>query len=461
MTSRVEEQALPESKQKLIYKPLEKIGAIVVNSFPALGRLAALRFLEWVRHNPEGVISLPTGKTPEYFIKEVIRLLNGWDRKEIGQELEEAGLDPSLKPDLRGLHFVQIDEFYPINPLRHNSFHYYVSRFYLKGFGLSPEKAILIDCSSIGLPDDKSLEEIWPDDEVDLSLRYRMGSTNFEKMQKRFIEAIDQWCTDYEGRIRELGGIGFFLGGIGPDGHIGFNVRGSDLYSTTRLTRVNYETQAAAAADLGGMEVARKRLVITIGLATITHNPDCLAIIMAAGEARARIVAESIQNPPHIRYPATVLQDLPNARFYLTRGAARLLTSRHYESLLYSDTLTDAQVEKAVVDLSLEKRKKILDLTAADFQGNPLTALLLQRSTTGAAGMTCRVAAGLKEKIEAGTRVLKGTVFLHTEPHHDDLTLASGSRARLTTSGTISPRSLRMGITSLWKVGSSVKISPL
>ncbi|KKN94368.1 hypothetical protein LCGC14_0189820, partial [marine sediment metagenome] len=105
--------------------------------------------------------------------------------------------------------------------------------------------------------------------------------------------------------IRSLGGIGFFLGGIGPDGHIGFNVRGSDLYSTTRLAATNYETQAAAAADLGGIEVARQRLVITIGLATITFNPDCAAIIMAAGEAKARIVADSIQSNIHIRHPAS------------------------------------------------------------------------------------------------------------------------------------------------------------
>lgn len=75
---------------------------------------------------------------------------------------------------------------------------------------------------------------------------------------------------EYEEKIRTLGGIGFFLGGIGPDGHIGFNVRGSDHYSTTRLTEVNYETQAASSSDLGGIEVSKNRLVITIGLNTIT-----------------------------------------------------------------------------------------------------------------------------------------------------------------------------------------------
>ena len=25
---------------------------------------------------------------------------------------------------------------------------------------------------------------------------------------------VDQWCADYEGKIRALGGIGFFMGGL-------------------------------------------------------------------------------------------------------------------------------------------------------------------------------------------------------------------------------------------------------
>ena len=44
---------------------------IVVDNYPMLGFLTALRFLEWADENPEGVMSLPTGKTPEY-------LLNGF-----------------------------------------------------------------------------------------------------------------------------------------------------------------------------------------------------------------------------------------------------------------------------------------------------------------------------------------------------------------------------------------------
>ncbi|MFZ0283219.1 MAG: hypothetical protein WAL29_16330, partial [Bacteroidales bacterium] len=99
---------------------------IVVQNFPNLGLLTSLRFLEWVSGNPEGVISLPTGKTPEYFIKWTNKLLSGWDKPGYRKLMEENGLALSKKPLLKGLHFVQIDEFYPINPLQHNSFYDYV-----------------------------------------------------------------------------------------------------------------------------------------------------------------------------------------------------------------------------------------------------------------------------------------------------------------------------------------------
>ena len=414
---------------------MEKMGVLLVDNFPTLGTLTALRFLEWVQNHPDGVVSLPTGKTPEYFIREVNRFVAGWDDIQIREELEAAGIDPTGKVSFGDLHFVQIDEFYPISSLQHNSFYYYVNQFYLKGFGLDRRKALLIDCSTIGLPHGKKLEDIWPDDEVDLSLRNRPGRTQLERQQKEVLERIDQWCTEYESRIRSLGGIGFFLGGIGPDGHIGFNVRGSDLYSTTRLAATNYETQAAAAADLGGIEVARQRLVITIGLATITFNPDCAAIIMAAGEAKARIVADSIQSNKHIRHPASVLQDLDAARFYLTTGAARLLAKRQEQRYVESADFSDADIDRAVIDLSLRQGKKISSLNRQDFTSDPLAAQVLKKAS-GQHGskestlegtlkrITTRVSARLKDKIEAGILIRRNCSFLHTEPHHDDLMLA-------------------------------------
>jgi hypothetical protein len=63
---------------------------IVVENFPLMGLLTALRFLEWVSENPEGVISLPTGKTPEYFIKWTTHLLKNWDADQIREIREQV-----------------------------------------------------------------------------------------------------------------------------------------------------------------------------------------------------------------------------------------------------------------------------------------------------------------------------------------------------------------------------------
>ena len=67
--SPVERRVLEGSPFAALYPPTEKIRALVVDNFPALGKLAAMRFIEWVQDHPGGVISLPTGKTPEHFIR--------------------------------------------------------------------------------------------------------------------------------------------------------------------------------------------------------------------------------------------------------------------------------------------------------------------------------------------------------------------------------------------------------
>ena len=101
---------------------------IVVDNFPLMGLLTALRFLEWASENPTGVISLPTGKTPEYFIKWTTHLLENWEDEKIRELKSKYGLADLQRPSLKDLHFVQIDEFYPISSEQHNSFYNYVKK---------------------------------------------------------------------------------------------------------------------------------------------------------------------------------------------------------------------------------------------------------------------------------------------------------------------------------------------
>ncbi len=419
----VEAVALLETPYELIYKPSEKIPTIIVDNFPRLGKLSALRFIEWVQNNPDGVISLPTGKTPEHFIKWVEYYLTNWKTPNVAKNLEESGIDTKKVPQMDGLHFVQIDEFYPMNPLQHNSFNYYVKKYYLKKFGLDPEKAMLLDCSKIGYDGKHDVLSLFSDKKVDLTLRYRMSKNYLEKLQKKSIEITDQFCSEYEEKIRRLGGIGFFLGGIGPDGHIGFNVRSSDHFSTTRLTHTNYETEAAASTDLGGIDVSRGRLVITIGLNTITYNPDATAIIIAAGEAKSGIVADSIESEPHNKYPASVLQKLKSARFYITKGAAACLSERANEDIKNSKKLSDETVHRTIMNISFDKNKPIDQLTESDFKNDKFCKLITKKFNCSVEKSAKKTIKHIKSSIVSGLENIENKVFLHTAPHHDDIML--------------------------------------
>jgi len=423
LASQVEKIALERSGRKLYYSPKEKIAVIEVDNFPVLGKLTALRFLEWVQQNPEGTISLPTGKTPEHFIKWVSKYLHEWNQPSVRQDLEQNGIDPGRYPHMNELFFVQIDEFYPINPTQANSFYYYINQFYIHGFGLDAKKALLINAWNLGIRQGMTPAEVFPDEIVDLSLRTRQARTHLERLQKEVIDKVDQYCTQYEEKIRSMGGIGFFLGGIGPDGHIGFNVKGSDHFSTTRLTATNYETQAAAATDLGGIEVARNRRVITIGLATITYRPDTVAIITAAGEAKARVIMEAIEAPSSNIHPATCLHKLPNARFFITKGAGVLLTERRYENVTRMDPIPEHEIEHIVVDLAKERRKRLVDLDENDFRTIRSSAWILQKTGAEPKEITQQVAGRLHHKIEAGLAAIENQTILHTAPHHDDIIL--------------------------------------
>lgn len=423
LSSNVEQYYLDLSGREVMYAPTEKIPVIQVSNFPELGKLTALRFIEWVQANPGGVISLPTGKTPEHFIKWVGYFLANWGKNEVNEEMTKVGIDPTKRPDIESLRFVQIDEFYPIDAYQHNSFYYYIQKYYVRNMGLDADKAMLMNINDIPTPDDIPLSEIFPDKCVDLSLRTRWASSRQERLQKRAIEIVDEFCTQYECKIREMGGIGFFLGGIGPDGHIGFNVKGSDHFSTTRLIQTNYETQAAAASDLGGIEIARNRLVITIGLDTITYNKDAVSIIIAAGESKSRIVRDSIEKPTSNHYPATVLRRQKNARFYLTNGAALRLMERRYADIIKEEPLSQASIERAVINHTIDKKRPLKKLTKEDFNADRFTKYILKKTGKSVEEIAEMVRVSLVERFDKGMRNIENETILHTAPHHDDIML--------------------------------------
>ena len=99
--SAVENVAIKRTGEALRYSPIEKINVIIVDNFPDLGKLTAFRFLEWAQKNEGWSISLPTGKTPEHFIKWAVHFLRHWQQKDVQHELE---LRYILPPRVTPLH---------------------------------------------------------------------------------------------------------------------------------------------------------------------------------------------------------------------------------------------------------------------------------------------------------------------------------------------------------------------
>ncbi len=413
--SNAEQAFFNESK---LQKISTRMPYIAVDSFPKLGLLSALSFLEWASRNPEGVVALPTGKTAQYFIQFTHLILDNWSNKKGKDILEKYGMKEVKKPDLKELQLVQMGEFYPIHSGQHNSLYYFVKENYIEGFGLNPDKALLINSDEILLARNKHFSEIFPDSKIDLSLRYREAKTHQEQLQQQSIFKIDQWCTLYENKIREKGGIGFFLGGIGPDGHIAFNTRGSQHFSSTRLTETNFETQAVTATDLGGIEVSRNRLVITIGLGTLSFNPDNKAIIYAAGEAIAQTIKDSLENAPDVLYPASSLQKLPNSRFYLTDGAAVKLEDA-IDNYYQSGPWNHQKTERAVMELCKRINKFGNKLELEDLKADKYCSQIPDLGNHTIQSVIDSITA----KINRGMEKETNQVYYHTGPHHDDIML--------------------------------------
>ena len=94
-------------------------------------------------------------------------------------------------------------------------------------------------------------------------------------------------CQAYEDKIKAVGGIDLFLGGIGPDGHLAFNEPGSSLASRTRDKELNYDTKIANSRffdnDVDKVPVSS----LTVGVGTVMDAKEVLIIVNGFNKSRA------------------------------------------------------------------------------------------------------------------------------------------------------------------------------
>ena len=305
----------------------EKIHNITYNSSQAASVLVAQEIAQLIKEKQQEetfcVLGLATGSSPIKVYEELVRM----HKKE-------------------GLSFYNVitfnlDEYYGMDKNNIQSYFYFMHEHLFNHIDIHPE--------NINIPD---------------------GNIAPDKLQ--------QYCIDYEMKIKKLGGLDFQLLGIGRTGHIGFNEPGSHLNSETRLITLDHITRVDAASSFFGIEnVPRK--AITMGIGTVKNAKRI--VLLAWGVNKSNIIKKTIEGTISSNVPASYLQDHNNTTFILDQEAAANLTRIKTPWLVTSCDWDIKLKLKAVVWLSNLLKKPILKLTDKDYNNNGMSELLMQEGT--------------------------------------------------------------------------------
>jgi len=109
---------------------------------------------------------------------------------------------------------------------------------------------------------------------------------------------LEKECLDYEAKIKAVGGIDLFLGGIGPDGHIAFNEPGSSLSSRTRIKTLTMDTIIANSRFFDNDINKVPKIALTVGVGTVMDAREVLIIVNGYKKARAlqKVVEEGVNH---------------------------------------------------------------------------------------------------------------------------------------------------------------------
>ncbi|MGC3978865.1 MAG: glucosamine-6-phosphate deaminase [Paludibacteraceae bacterium] len=117
---------------------------------------------------------------------------------------------------------------------------------------------------------------------------------------------IDEECSAYEAKIKDIGGIHLFLGGIGPDGHIAFNEPASSFASRTRQKTLTTDTILANSRFFDNDINKVPKTALTVGVATVLDAKEVLIIVN--GHNKARALRHAVEEPISQMWPISALQ---------------------------------------------------------------------------------------------------------------------------------------------------------
>lgn len=263
------------SKQRIKFRNIKAVvkmeKCILINQFATdvqgakwVAKQIADLIREKAKTNENCILGLATGSTPLEVYNELIRMYR-----------EEA-------LSFSNVITFNLDEYYPIEPVDVQSYNYFMKENLFKHINIPAE--------NINIP---------------------KGNISNEN--------LDEYCINYEEKIKKCGGIDIQLLGIGRTGHIGFNEPGSSLDSKTRFVELNDVTRTDAVAQFKNKDLVPSH-AITMGVQTIMNSKRIL--LMAWGRSKAEIVNKTLSSEITSEIPATFLQLHENTEFVLDQSAA-------------------------------------------------------------------------------------------------------------------------------------------
>jgi len=113
-------------------------------------------------------------------------------------------------------------------------------------------------------------------------------------------------CSRYEAKIKSVGGIDLFLGGVGADGHVAFNEPGSSLTSRTRDKALNADTRIVNSRFFGNDVDQVPKIALTVGVGTIMDAQEVL--ILVTGHNKARALHKAVEGAINHMWTISALQ---------------------------------------------------------------------------------------------------------------------------------------------------------
>ena len=210
---------------------------ILCDTYEEMSKNAAKLVASQIYLKPDCVLGLATGSTPIGTYEELVQLY-------------KAG-----EIDFKDVVTFNLDEYYPISPENPQSYHYFMYENFFNHIDIQKKNIHILD----GLTKDYEKE-----------------------------------CLGYERKIKDMGGIHLFIGGVGEDGHIAFNEPFSSLSSRTRVKTLTESTIKANSRffDYDLSKVPTQAL--TVGVGTIMDAEEVM--ILATGKNKAQALKHSIED---------------------------------------------------------------------------------------------------------------------------------------------------------------------